>query len=810
MKKFGRGLLFIMVISFTANAQQKGFSYQAVLRSSSGEVMANQNVTLRFSLTDEPGSTVHYAESHTVQTTPQGIVNVVVGQGTGISGNYGQVPWSTGVFLKVELSTNGTDYLTMGSQPVLSVPLSAYADSTNLSGVVKGTGTVGEIAVWSSPDTLTSLPNLNFVNSLVVQGNPTANPDDPILEVMNSKGEVLFAVYQEGVRINIKDDSIKGAKGGFAVGGLTNQVKAEPVEYLRITPDSARIYIKQNPKVKGAKGGFAVGGLTNQVKAVVSQDLLFVNPDSARFYINENPVKGAKGGFAVGGLTNEKGNSQLMQLTKDNYLIGYEAGASITTGQYNSFLGFQAGKSNTNGNLNTFLGYQAGLTNQGSDNTFIGYQAGMMHTLRGGNVYIGSKAGGNALNGEQNIAIGESSGFSTTTGTQNIFMGYNAGYSNTNGYDNIFIGNKSGMNNTSGNRNMFFGNGSGFSNLTGYGNTFFGLESGYHNTDGYRNLFLGYRSGYQNINGSDNSFMGDMAGSSNTSGEGNTFVGQAAGATNTTGFANTALGSSAGNGNVTGANNLFVGRFAGYNIDGSFNTFVGTQSGANFGTGPFTASSNICLGYSSGTGLTDGYYNIFIGQQTGTYNGTSNVIIGHQAGVNNSGNGNVFIGYRAGYFSTQSSFSNRLYISNSGVDSTQALIFGRFDQQTLSFNAMVGIGTVNPDKELHVVGNARVEGDIYYGPTGSGTTYTKPDFVFTPDYGSAFNPLQVDLFIKENGHLPWMTKASDEKDGVNLTRMQFETVETVENLQLQIIQQQKEIERLKSELETIKALLKGK
>jgi len=114
------------------------------------------------------------------------------------------------------------------------------------------------------------------------------------------------------------------------------------------------------------------------------------------------------------------------------------------------------------------------------------------------------------------------------------------------------------------------------------------------------------------------------------------------------------------------------------------------------------------------------------------------------------------------------------------------------------------------------------------------TTYTKPDFVFTPGYGSAFNPLQVDLFIKENGHLPWMTKASDEKDRINLTRMQFEAVETVENLQLQIIQQQKiiiqleekvnevdrlksnledkakEIELLKSELETIKTLLKVK
>nr|HPQ36008.1 hypothetical protein [Tenuifilaceae bacterium] len=69
------------------------------------------------------------------------------------------------------------------------------------------------------------------------------------------------------------------------------------------------------------------------------------------------------------------------------------------------------------------------------------------------------------------------------------------------------------------------------------------------------------------------------------------------------------------------------------------------------------------------------------------------------------------------------------------------------------------------------------------------------------------------------GHLPWFTKATDEEEGVNLTRMQFETVETVENLQLQIINikkeyqeqianQQKEIDKLKAELEEIKAALR--
>ncbi|HOU73979.1 MAG TPA: hypothetical protein PLW22_04400 [Tenuifilum sp.] len=799
MNKLKVLLLFLVVAITTAAQQPVGFSYQAVLRNSSGQVLANQNVTLRLSLTDASGTTTYYSESHALQTTAQGVVSLTVGGGTVVSGTYSAVPWQgQEVRLRVEVSTDGVNYSDMGSKAIQPVPYTIFSDSARVS-YRSAESTISLFADSAARAGYADSINLRFSRNLVVVGNDPANPDDPIFEVKNSKGEVLFGVYQEGVRVNIPDSAItKGAKGGFAVGGLTG-AKGEPVEYLRITPDSARVYVKQSTGIKGAKGGFAVGGLTNQTKAVIAQDLLFVNPDSARFYINENLSKGAKGGFAVGGLTNGKTSAQLIQLTKDNYLIGYEAGASITTGQFNSFLGFQAGKANSTGNWNTFLGYQTGLNNTGSDNTFIGYQAGMLHQFGGGNVYLGSKAGGNALNGVQNIAIGEQSGFSTSTGFKNIFIGYMAGYSNTSGYSNIFIGNESGKSNTDGNRNMFFGNGSGFSNTSGFGNTFFGLESGYYNVNGFRNLFLGYRSGYKNVDGSDNSFLGDMAGSSNTSGNENTFVGQASGASNDTGRDNTFLGSNVGRGNTNGSGNVMVGRFTGYNINGNNNTFIGTQSAANFNTGPFIASSNVCIGYASGTGLTNGFYNIFIGQQTGTNNGFANVIIGHQAGLNCSGNSNVFIGYQAGISEAK---SNRLHISNSGGDSTQALIYGRFDSKEIALNARVGIGTTVPDKQLHVVGDARITGNIYCNDV------IKPDFVFKPDYSKRLDPLSVERFIARNGHLPWLTKASEERDGINLTRMQFETVETVENLQLQIIQQQKEIENLKAELETLKKLIK--
>jgi len=54
-------------------------------------------------------------------------------------------------------------------------------------------------------------------------------------------------------------------------------------------------------------------------------------------------------------------------------------------------------------------------------------------------------------------------------------------------------------------------------------------------------------------------------------------------------------------------------------------------------------------------------------------------------------------------------------------------------------------------------------------------------------------------FINKNGHLPWLTAAKDERDGVNMTRMSFETLEAVENLQLQVINLRKENLKLKQQ-----------
>jgi hypothetical protein len=117
-------------------------------------------------------------------------------------------------------------------------------------------------------------------------------------------------------------------------------------------------------------------------------------------------------------------------------------------------------------------------------------------------------------------------------------------------------------------------------------------------------------------------------------------------------------------------------------------------------------------------------------------------------------------------------------------------------------NSRVGIRTWTPVFDLDVNGDIRATGSVYYGGTSgsiSATPYSKPDYVFEKTYG--FMPVdEVEKFLNEENHLPWVTSVEKEKEEngetTDMTRMAFQTLESVENLQLQIIEQQKLINTL--------------
>ena len=113
-----------------AKAQPDGFSYQAVVRDSKGELVSNTKVGVRITLTDESGKTVMYRETQTALTNGYGVLSVTVGKGKADGGKtLNDVDWAGGnVWMRVEMDPDGgTSYTDMGLTKLQSVPFAYYA-----------------------------------------------------------------------------------------------------------------------------------------------------------------------------------------------------------------------------------------------------------------------------------------------------------------------------------------------------------------------------------------------------------------------------------------------------------------------------------------------------------------------------------------------------------------------------------------------------------------------------------------------------------------------------------------------------------
>jgi hypothetical protein len=86
---------------------------------------------------------------------------------------------------------------------------------------------------------------------------------------------------------------------------LAGKPKGEPIEIMKLTSDSVRFYIPDDPAGgKSSKGGFAVGSFSRETKGAYF-DLMDISPEQARIYISDDGSKSSKGGFAVGSFSRE-------------------------------------------------------------------------------------------------------------------------------------------------------------------------------------------------------------------------------------------------------------------------------------------------------------------------------------------------------------------------------------------------------------------------------------------------------------------------------------------------------------------------
>lgn len=301
---------------------------------------------------------------------------------------------------------------------------------------------------------------------------------EALFAVLNSLGDTVFAVYNDGVKVSVPTGT-KGKIGGFAVSGRTS-TKSSEVDYLRVTPDSTRVYVSDNP-VKGRIGGFAVSGRTStkvgyneyfNVSGAAASSVSVINPGEARmlWYPKSEAL-------LVGRVLVEHPDS----VGLNSLATGYESKA---IGDWSQALGF---KSIARSNYSTAIGKNAvanGLNSFAFGNEAVAYSDDAF-AIGSGALAIGKKSFAFGSVGVDTLgdktdnpkAIGDYS-FAIGLGTKSTGFGATSLGANTtaDGDFSISLGYYSY---TSGSRAIALGP---YSQATGTGSTAFGYNSKATNT----------------------------------------------------------------------------------------------------------------------------------------------------------------------------------------------------------------------------------------------------------------------------------------------------------------------------------------
>lgn len=136
--------LLLLCLTIRAQDVPDSISYQAVVRDINGNELANQFVTVQFTIRhDSATGPVFFQEFHDlIETNQFGLFSTNIGggvmTGNGLYNTLGEIPWDMGLyFLEVSASIPGSgDTQVLGTSQLLTVPYAFYADKAGVAETV--------------------------------------------------------------------------------------------------------------------------------------------------------------------------------------------------------------------------------------------------------------------------------------------------------------------------------------------------------------------------------------------------------------------------------------------------------------------------------------------------------------------------------------------------------------------------------------------------------------------------------------------------------------------------------------------------
>lgn len=171
MKKSSLLVLFVICTILFTNAQPpKAFNYQTIVRDNNGNILAKQSVGFRISIlkgSASYGAPVVYAETQLPTTNDFGLANLEIGSGTVLTGKIDSISWSSDkYFIKIDIDiAGGTNYVTMGTSQLLSVPYALYAEKSGATGATSNKSPLNYVAIleFGSSTSWTCPADIRFI-----------------------------------------------------------------------------------------------------------------------------------------------------------------------------------------------------------------------------------------------------------------------------------------------------------------------------------------------------------------------------------------------------------------------------------------------------------------------------------------------------------------------------------------------------------------------------------------------------------------------------------------------------------------------
>lgn len=130
MKRIYLILSFAMIALMLSSQAPQGINYQTVVRDDMGNILANQGVSVQLTIRSEaPDGVTVYTETHDALSNGFGLVNIVIGLGTPVTGSFAAINWGTSThFLETAVGMPGSkDFQVLGVTQFLSVPYAQFS-----------------------------------------------------------------------------------------------------------------------------------------------------------------------------------------------------------------------------------------------------------------------------------------------------------------------------------------------------------------------------------------------------------------------------------------------------------------------------------------------------------------------------------------------------------------------------------------------------------------------------------------------------------------------------------------------------------